>query len=104
MLRAVFSWVYVEFFFDLVLGDGLGVLSGIYAFRGVWFYGFGVWGCVFLNSQARATLINEEMLLFAKYLRGEAKVWDPRMATYFKEHVMSCGFARTKYLLSKVFQ
>ena len=53
MLRAVFSWVYVEFFFDLVLGDGLGVLSGIYAFRGVWFYGFGVWGCVFLNRQAR---------------------------------------------------
>jgi hypothetical protein len=32
------------------------------------------------SGQALETLINEEALLLAKYLRGEAKYWTPRIA------------------------
>jgi len=31
------------------------------------------------SSQALETLINEEALLLAKYLRGERKTWIPRV-------------------------
>ena len=33
------------------------------------------------NRQRFETLINEEVLLFAKYLRGEKTDWTPRIAT-----------------------
>jgi hypothetical protein len=32
------------------------------------------------EHQTLETLINEEALLFAKYLRGESKEWTPRVA------------------------
>ena len=32
------------------------------------------------NKQTIETLINEEALLFAKYLRGEINDWKPRLA------------------------
>jgi len=32
------------------------------------------------EHQTLETLINEEALLLAKYLRGEAKDWNPRIA------------------------
>jgi hypothetical protein len=35
------------------------------------------------KRQRIGTLINEEVLLIAKYLRGERKTWIPRMATRF---------------------
>jgi hypothetical protein len=31
------------------------------------------------EHQTIETLINEEILLFAKYIRGESKVWTPRV-------------------------
>jgi hypothetical protein len=53
VLRAVFSWVYVGSFFDLVLGGGLGVLGGVYALRDVvlWFWCLGV--CISKQPCAR---------------------------------------------------
>ncbi len=33
------------------------------------------------NKQTLETLINEEALLLAKYLRGERRTWVPRVAT-----------------------
>ncbi len=33
------------------------------------------------NRQAIDTLINEEALLFAKYLRHERKEWNPRLVS-----------------------
>jgi CRISPR-associated protein Cas1 len=35
-----------------------------------------------VEHQTLETLINEESLLFAKYLRGEIKSWTPRVATH----------------------
>jgi hypothetical protein len=34
------------------------------------------------DRQTVETLINEEAQLFAKYLRGEAKSWNPRTPNY----------------------
>ena len=34
------------------------------------------------NRQTIETLINEEVLLFAKYLRNEKETWTPRIAIY----------------------
>lgn len=34
------------------------------------------------EHQTLETLINEKVLLFAKYLRGKAKVWAPRVSGY----------------------
>jgi hypothetical protein len=34
------------------------------------------------KEQEIETLINEEALLFAKYLRGERPSWNPRIAFY----------------------
>jgi hypothetical protein len=34
------------------------------------------------EHQTLETLINEEAQLFAKYLRGEAKLWIPRVAGF----------------------
>jgi len=33
------------------------------------------------NRQTLETLINEEALLFAKYLRNERETWNPRIAS-----------------------
>jgi hypothetical protein len=34
------------------------------------------------KRQTIETLINEESLLFAKYLRNERKLWNPRIPSY----------------------